>query len=79
MIGPWPLKPSLKHLGRVARDVMTTGFEAYGLMLLTRSGALTMDQAQRMIAEAFREVDSCKIHSYNVQWCVVGRKPDVFS
>lgn len=66
-IGTWPADPKQKLIGAYVLNIVETGFEAYGLRLLTC--VLNMDQASFSVLtkNAKKDANNGKIHAYTWQ------------
>lgn len=66
-IGTWPADPKQKLIGAYVLNIVETGFEAYGLRLLTC--VLGMDQASFSVLteKAKKDAHNGKIHGYTWQ------------
>ncbi|TGZ77907.1 S-adenosyl-L-methionine-dependent methyltransferase [Ascodesmis nigricans] len=73
--GPWPRNKRLRHIGHVMAAVCETGFEAYGLQLLTAYGGYTPEDAKALFANSMREMMSLKVHAFNLLVQISARKP----
>src|SRR4051812_13405338 len=64
-LGPWPKNKSLKHMRILGFEIAKTGFESYGLKILTNQRYSAHD-AKELFAGCVREADlsRSKIHSY---------------
>ena len=65
-LGSWPKDPKQKELGRWAAATLESGFEAYGMALLTRVLGMHVEDVNKLIADCKAEVKSRKIHAYCV-------------
>lgn len=59
-IGPWPKDKRLRELGTFQCVMAESGFDAYGLQLLTGVGGMGVEEAKKLGADAFRELMSRK-------------------
>lgn len=50
--------------------------KAYALGAMTKFGGYTVEDAKKIFDESFKEMLSCKVRAYNVQYQVVGKKPE---
>ncbi|KAI5799824.1 S-adenosyl-L-methionine-dependent methyltransferase [Geopyxis carbonaria] len=64
---PWPKDSRLRALGKHTLSVTQSGFETYGLALLTRVLGMDATAANSLMEGAFKEVRSKKSHTYNRQ------------
>lgn len=76
MIGAWPKDPRAKRIGAIQHLNMQTGLEAYALGFFMKFGGMNEDKAKKIIADAFKDIESRKVHAYSYQWNVVGKKPE---
>jgi SAM-dependent methyltransferase len=62
--GTWPADPKQKELGRWFQLIAKTGFEAYGLALLSREMGMNTAEARELIDGAKKDISDKKIHTY---------------
>jgi hypothetical protein len=65
-LGTWPADPKQKELGRWFMLIGETGFEAYGLVLLTRVLGIPIDEVKQLIDDCRAEVRGRKLHGYGI-------------
>lgn len=75
-LGSWPKDPKQKELGRWAAATLESGFEAYGMALLTRVLGMDVEDVNKLIADCKAEVKSRKIHAYCVIINYCAQKPE---
>jgi hypothetical protein len=63
-LGSWPANAKLKELGRWFGLVAESGFEAYGLALMTRAMGMKIDDVKSLIEDVKVEYRSRKVHGY---------------
>jgi ubiquinone/menaquinone biosynthesis C-methylase UbiE len=73
--GPWPKDPTMKKIGHMVRMAAQTGFEAYGMALLTRYGGFNTESAGTICRLGAADLDNKSIHSYMMSINITGRKP----
>ncbi|TGZ83490.1 S-adenosyl-L-methionine-dependent methyltransferase [Ascodesmis nigricans] len=75
--GTWPKSKKFKYMGAVCAEILKTGFEAYGLMAMTRLLNIPEDEARGICNGCYKEIMAGKQHGYHYQWYVIGRKPEL--
>ncbi|TGZ78801.1 S-adenosyl-L-methionine-dependent methyltransferase [Ascodesmis nigricans] len=74
--GAWPKHPEMKSVGETMTAVLSTGgFEAFALQIMTRHLGMHPDKVRQLGQAALKDVVSRKVHSYQEQWYIIGRKP----
>lgn len=63
-LGSWPADKKFKELGLWWGVVARTGFEAYGLALLTRALGMEVDEVKKLTGQCEAEVMGRKVHAY---------------
>lgn len=66
-LGTWPADPKLKEIGAFFALTAETGFEAFGLALLTRVLGMELEVVKELIDQSKKEVKSRKVHAYAKQ------------
>jgi len=74
-LGTWPKDKRQKELGRWFWMAAESGFEAFGLALLTRVLGMKTEEIQELIRESKEEVLTRKVHAYNWQHVIFAQKP----
>jgi len=74
-MGTWPSNRKMKELGGWFLLVAESGFEAYGIALLTRVLGMDVKEAQDLIEGCKMECRNRKIHGYAIKSLVVAQKP----
>ncbi|KAI5842267.1 S-adenosyl-L-methionine-dependent methyltransferase [Tricharina praecox] len=74
--GGWPKNSEMKRAGFIVSLNSATGFESYGMAPMTRFLGLSTDEVLTMCKNAQADVESRKVHAYQVMWHVLGRKPE---
>jgi SAM-dependent methyltransferase len=62
--GTWAADPRQKELGRWSELIAKTGFEAYGLALLSREMGMNTEEIRELVDEARKDLCNKKIHTY---------------
>jgi len=74
--GPWPKDKEKKKLGAITTLTLKAGgFEAYAMALFTKHLGKTAEEVTKLATAAVTEVESRKVHAYQIVAHVVGRKP----
>jgi hypothetical protein len=63
-LGSWPADRKMKEMGAWFARTAQSGFEAFGMALLTRVLELDPDRVTKLFDDCNAEVASRKIHSY---------------
>ncbi|KAF8053742.1 S-adenosyl-L-methionine-dependent methyltransferase [Lyophyllum atratum] len=74
--GQWPKDPELKRIGQIVALNSATGLESYGMAPLTRYLGMKPEEVLAECASALADVNSRKVHAYQLMFHVVGRKPE---
>ncbi|KAI5856130.1 S-adenosyl-L-methionine-dependent methyltransferase [Tricharina praecox] len=74
--GGWPKNPQLKRAGYIATLNSASGLEAYAMAPMTRYLSMSSEEVINMCRAAHADVDSKRVHAYQLMWHVVGRKPE---
>ncbi|KAA8914987.1 TAM domain methyltransferase [Sphaerosporella brunnea] len=75
-LGAWPADKRMKELGKWMALMVESGFEAYGLALLTRVLSLPTEEAKQLFEDCKKEVMNRTVHSYFHIHVMVAMKPD---
>ncbi|KAI5805719.1 S-adenosyl-L-methionine-dependent methyltransferase [Geopyxis carbonaria] len=75
-LGTWPKDKLQKELGKWAAVTLETGFEAYGMALLTRVLGMKRDEVAQLIKECQKEVRERSVHCYCIMRNYVAQKPE---
>ena len=67
-IGPWPKDPKKKEQGRWGMAIVEQGFKAYGSAMFTRLLGMSLEEADELCDNAFKECRQRGVHSYNAQY-----------
>jgi len=73
--GPWAKDPRHREIGKFLLAIAETGFEAYSLALFTRVLGFSVEDAKERFEAAKKDMRNRKIHAYNENFFVYGRKP----
>lgn len=73
-LGTWPANRKMKELGQWMQLMVNTGFEAYGLGLLTRVLGMDVEEARKLFADCAQEVQKRSVHGYYPMHIMFGRK-----
>jgi len=73
-LGTWPANKRMKELGQWMTVMVNTGFEAYGLGLLTRVLDMDADTAKKLFVDCAQEVQDRSVHGYYPMHIMIGRK-----
>ncbi|KAI5841727.1 S-adenosyl-L-methionine-dependent methyltransferase [Tricharina praecox] len=74
--GGWPKNPDMKRAGYIAALTSATGLQSYAMAPLTRYLGMSSDEVVKLCNSAQTEIETKKVHSYQIMWHVVGRKPE---
>jgi len=66
-LGTWPADKAQKELGAYFLLISQTGFEAFGLALLTRELGMSMEDVSEIVECAKNESKNRSIHAYTKQ------------
>lgn len=58
------MRKQAKRMGQILGELATTGFEAFGQMMLTRFAGWTVEDAAKLIQDCVDTVKSNKQHVY---------------
>lgn len=75
-LGTWPASKKDKEVGAYCLLASNTGFEAYGLALLTGGLGWTVEEVKELIDTAMKQAKDRRIHSYGKQFLYIGQKPE---
>jgi sugar phosphate isomerase/epimerase len=62
--GTWPADPKQKELGRWMQLISKTGFEAYGLALMSRELGMKTSEINDLVDATKKDISNKKIHAY---------------
>ncbi|KAI5842339.1 S-adenosyl-L-methionine-dependent methyltransferase, partial [Tricharina praecox] len=74
--GTWPKDPEMKKIGQLMEMTVLTGLESYGMAPLTRYLGMKPEDVLAGCAKSLNEVHTRKVHVYQYNFHVVGRKPE---
>ncbi|KAL1981627.1 hypothetical protein VTN96DRAFT_2399 [Rasamsonia emersonii] len=75
-MGVWPKDPYYKEIGAWLCVVVSEGFEAAAMAVLTRHESWKPEEVKVLAAGARRDIQNRKIHAVMDFWVVYGRKPE---
>ncbi|KAG0136863.1 S-adenosyl-L-methionine-dependent methyltransferase [Tuber indicum] len=73
--GTWPKERKKKELGAWILMITESGFESFGMALMTRTLGMTPSEVSVLCEKAFAELKSKKFHIYNYHHFLIGQKP----
>jgi len=74
--GLWPKDKKQKELGAFFLCICETGYEAYGLAIMTRTLGMDSEEAGKICKAAWNAAKQKGMHAYNWKYNVYGRKPE---
>ncbi|RPA95921.1 S-adenosyl-L-methionine-dependent methyltransferase [Choiromyces venosus 120613-1] len=72
--GPWPKERRKKEQGAWVLMITESGFESFGMALMTRTLGMENIEVSKLCEEAFAELKTKKYHLYNIHYFLTGQK-----